>query len=292
MSQILDTLYLGSYADAKNETFLKKTNITHILTVGVELTTEYPDKFKYLFIPAYDSPSYNLSTSFDQITEFIHNAIEKEKGKVLVHCYMGISRSTTSVLAYLMKHHDMNLEKARRFVKAKRSIVWPNEGFLRQLDAYSKVLTQSKGNPLSKSLAYLDPTVARLYPGSTGKENMLHSKSPSMSALRSAMPGETKSQNKDYHCKTCALRVFSTPDVQHGADRTVKSMCTALYVRYLPWMGTLKSNMGKLFCPNTKCNAVIGFTNRSGGKCQCGKHMEKIYAIYLGNVVSAKAKGS
>ena len=95
MSKIFDNLFLGSYQDAKNQSFLKKNKITHIVTVGVELQTLFPQNYKYLYIPAYDNPGYKLNIYFDQIADFIHNAIENEKGNVFVHCYMGISRSTT-----------------------------------------------------------------------------------------------------------------------------------------------------------------------------------------------------
>ena len=45
---------------------------------------------------------------------------------------MGVSRSATVVLAYLMLHRDMSLMSAARAVRAKREI-FPNEGFLKQL---------------------------------------------------------------------------------------------------------------------------------------------------------------
>ena len=49
-----------------------------------------------------------------------------------MHCQMGVSRSATVVLAYLMLHRDMSLMSAARAVRAKREI-FPNEGFLKQL---------------------------------------------------------------------------------------------------------------------------------------------------------------
>lgn len=60
-------------------------------------------------------------------------------GKVLVHCAMGLSRSATLVLAYLMIHENMKLEDAIEAISANRNIS-PNEGFLEQLRQLDKEL--------------------------------------------------------------------------------------------------------------------------------------------------------
>lgn len=49
-----------------------------------------------------------------------------------MHCYQGISRSATLVLAYLMMRENMSLEDAIVLVRKRRE-VFPNSGFLRQL---------------------------------------------------------------------------------------------------------------------------------------------------------------
>jgi protein-tyrosine phosphatase len=48
---------------------------------------------------------------------------------VLVHCQMGMSRSSSLVIAFLMKEYGMDYHSARIFAKNKRKIVQPNEGF-------------------------------------------------------------------------------------------------------------------------------------------------------------------
>lgn len=53
-------------------------------------------------------------------------------GEVLVHCGMGISRSATLILAFLMICEDMSLADAIQTVCSHRGIC-PNFGFLKQL---------------------------------------------------------------------------------------------------------------------------------------------------------------
>lgn len=48
---------------------------------------------------------------------------------VLVHCQMGMSRSSSLVIAFLIKEYGMDYHKAKIFTKNKRKIVCPNDGF-------------------------------------------------------------------------------------------------------------------------------------------------------------------
>jgi protein tyrosine/serine phosphatase len=52
-----------------------------------------------------DRPSEPIKNAFDTITRVINEEL-KIGGAVLVHCNMGISRSTSVILAFLMKVHD------------------------------------------------------------------------------------------------------------------------------------------------------------------------------------------
>ena len=64
-------------------------------------------------------------------------------GKVLVHCTVGVSRSATLVLAYLMIRQNMTLVEAIKTVKDHRGII-PNRGFLRQLNGLDGILRSSR----------------------------------------------------------------------------------------------------------------------------------------------------
>ena len=64
-------------------------------------------------------------------------------GKTLVHCAAGSSRSGSIVVAYLMKMKFLTLKEGLSFAKSKRSIIHPNEGFMKQLEIYEKTINLS-----------------------------------------------------------------------------------------------------------------------------------------------------
>jgi len=51
---------------------------------------------------------------------------------------MGVSRSATLVIAYLMRKYKCGYEKAYNKVKDRRKIINPNAGFVMQLKQYDK----------------------------------------------------------------------------------------------------------------------------------------------------------
>nr|KAF6368230.1 dual specificity phosphatase 26 [Myotis myotis]KAF6373498.1 dual specificity phosphatase 26 [Pipistrellus kuhlii] len=82
-----------------------------------------------------------MSIHFQTAADFIHRALSLPGGKILVHCAVGVSRSATLVLAYLMLYHHLTLVEAIKKVKDHRGII-PNRGFLRQLLALDRRLRQ------------------------------------------------------------------------------------------------------------------------------------------------------
>lgn len=86
---------------------------------------------KYMGLNLLDIESTKISIHFGETAEFIDRAL-LTGGRVLIHCYMGLSRSSTIALAYLMIKKGMTAEEALRTARQSRSIR-PNDGFLRQL---------------------------------------------------------------------------------------------------------------------------------------------------------------
>lgn len=140
--QIEEGLFLGSIGAAYNLTELKKLNVTHILTVTGSLQPCYPHDFTYKLIKVADREDTNLVQYFDECFDFIDEA-RRSGGGVLVHCFVGRSRSVTVTLAYLMKKHGMSLSQATEHVKRVRPQASPNSGFISQLRNFETTLQRN-----------------------------------------------------------------------------------------------------------------------------------------------------
>ncbi|NWV34886.1 DS13B phosphatase, partial [Grantiella picta] len=139
VDQVWPNVYLGDAWAARSKTTLQSLNITHILNAAdgpYSINTGaryYADlQIEYYGVEAFDDPSFDLSVFFYDAADFISKALNSSGGKVFVHCAMGVSRSATLVLAFLMIHENMTLVDALKTVSAHRNIC-PNPGFLSQL---------------------------------------------------------------------------------------------------------------------------------------------------------------
>ena len=145
-AQILnDKLFLGHWTHGNNMTILDHLQITHILNVTPLMSELDASDFKgMLQIELHDMETEDILGEMDKICEFIHGALTSHvDNKVLVHCQSGVSRSCTAVCAYLIKHRLMTASEAISFCVARRPIVEPNDGFIKQLKKYEKICQDS-----------------------------------------------------------------------------------------------------------------------------------------------------
>lgn len=132
-------LMIGSLGAAYNRPVLDCYGVTHVLTVGSNIRPKFEDAFRYMIVPVKDTPSEDLGQHFNAAFEFIESAIAGG-GRVLIHCFMGRSRSSTVVCAYLMRKHSMRLSEALQTLRATRPQAQPNAGFVAQLLALERRL--------------------------------------------------------------------------------------------------------------------------------------------------------
>lgn len=95
-------------------------------------------------IKATDQHDYNLAQHFEECINFINEVIEEKKGRILVHCLAGQSRSATIIIAFLIKFKKMTFEEALKMVQEKRIYVNPNKGFRAQLLAFEESLKKKE----------------------------------------------------------------------------------------------------------------------------------------------------
>ena len=98
----MPNLFLGSVFAATELETLEEKKITHILTMGSYMDPKFPEKFEYKIWEIDDDENANIKKYFQEGIEFIENALESG-GCVFVHWAAGVSRSSTIVIAYLMK---------------------------------------------------------------------------------------------------------------------------------------------------------------------------------------------
>ncbi|CAD5222868.1 unnamed protein product [Bursaphelenchus xylophilus] len=82
-------------------------------------------------------PFAPIHQHFEKAVKFVYQHRVEKRG-ILIHCFMGVSRSVTIMLAYIVTVLDMEVPKALRFVKQRRYCAEPNFGFKEQLCDYVK----------------------------------------------------------------------------------------------------------------------------------------------------------
>ena len=131
---IIDNIFLGSAFNASNYNSLKKNNIGLIINMTNEISNYYEDEIEYKKYGLYDNNlqpiQQFLNLALMDILEFQQYNPTKN---ILVHCFMGASRSASIVAYYLHKKHNKNINDAIIFMKNKRIVVNPTVLFYNQL---------------------------------------------------------------------------------------------------------------------------------------------------------------
>jgi hypothetical protein len=159
-------LYLGNQWCAQKAWTMRERKIRGILNCAVEVTppksahlaalgvTHY---HKFEMIDSPDVPSSNITDFLHQGADLLHDWIVDQRLAVYAHCQMGKSRSTTIVLAFLIKHKKYTLLDALELVKKRRPMAHPNIGFLRQLIAFEQKVTGQSSVPLAALALHREP---------------------------------------------------------------------------------------------------------------------------------------
>ncbi|XP_046917144.2 dual specificity protein phosphatase 12 [Dermatophagoides farinae] len=143
-SKIISQLYLGNIHHAKDISLLQELQIKNVLSVTNSHETKGLPKFHLYNIQnrhyeKCDNPTEDLLTIFIDCIQFINQAINVRHENILIHCHMGVSRSVTIVMAYLLSKWHLSIQDTLLFVRTKRPLCNPNEGFIYQLNLFGRM---------------------------------------------------------------------------------------------------------------------------------------------------------
>ena len=139
MSEILENLWLGPIDLIHDYEFLLENRITHVLSL-FDINVSTPEivvlNIKQKSIKICDTDDAPIGDHFESCVAFVESALTGSGG-VYVHCFAGISRSPSVVAAYLIKSRGMGASEALDFIKARRPVIDPNDGFRAALSTWA-----------------------------------------------------------------------------------------------------------------------------------------------------------
>ena len=138
---IKDFLFISGYKTASTLSDLQNLKITNIINCSGDLCENLEfSGIHYLTLNIRDNVSENIECIFYKCINYIDEAKEKN-GRILIHCYKGVSRSVSVLISYLIYLYKWTYDKAFDFVQSKRPIANPNIGFYLQLKTFHKRIT-------------------------------------------------------------------------------------------------------------------------------------------------------
>lgn len=140
-TEILPGIYLGNAYNASNYKTIEKFNIKTIVNVSKELPNffEKNTSIKYFQIPIKDDSENHITEFINSVLEFLDkNGPYDEHNSLLIHCYMGSSRSASIVLLYLIYKYQYSYDAGLELLRSKRPIVNINTNFLKDIYDFFK----------------------------------------------------------------------------------------------------------------------------------------------------------
>lgn len=208
MREIVSGLFLGNVKASYDQQMLRENRINAMISLTDARWVWWNSNTREAGIPesqhkwvqCADSSTQDLLAHMNDICDFIDQMaspalkssstlpIEQDyglsgkpqdarSGAVLVHCDLGISRSPTIVIAYLMRKYSAKRENVLTFIQSKQKVK-PSANFIRQLEVWEQVGYQvwedeEKTVPKASYQAFLDDRAVILKSkGLTGNESL------------------------------------------------------------------------------------------------------------------------
>lgn len=138
LSFITERLAVGEAAAGRHLPTLRRSGITAIVDASNEEGNPRFPGIAYLDVPIAD-PDERIVEFIPRVVAFVDDHLSR--GRVLIHCVAGISRSPSLALCYLHEKEGWSLEEALARIQARRERADPHPTFRRVLrDYYSRPL--------------------------------------------------------------------------------------------------------------------------------------------------------
>jgi len=315
--RVLGGLYISSIKPLLNNTDLKSLyGIESIVSVQKDPIPEAYRNYRRLQVPIDDLEDENLFTYFQRVNDFIEEGLKAssdgKKGKVLVHCNAGRSRSVSFVIAFLMKKYRLSYKQARYAVQRKYPegvMVEPNAGFSKQLQLYYNCGCSDDVRELDARYPQYRAFKTSLLKRADMNNDSSYRDVGNKDATKAPSAEQEESNTNDkpkyvFRCKKCGQVlansvVFIPHTVPTDDDDKQKyfykttfwtkevykvekasAECTHYFFEPLNWMKPELSKgelEGRFDC--FKCGSKVGGYHWQGSRCSCGRWM--VPAIHL-----------
>lgn len=144
-SQITSHIFIGNAHSIVGNPSTRERDLLDMMEAKVVISALTEEEYEDYMIAKEDFPDIDwhrfiidddederISEYFFDVHSIINAAISQNKN-VVVHCAAGMSRSPTLVIAYLMIENRWGFDEAYNYVKNRRNLTEPNDGFVKQL---------------------------------------------------------------------------------------------------------------------------------------------------------------
>ncbi|XP_071947783.1 dual specificity protein phosphatase 12-like [Antedon mediterranea] len=293
MDSIRPGLFIGSLDSIKSASNLADMGIRHVLSIMSSVKPSLSSQeVVHKFVEVDDDLEADILQFLPECTEFVKDGLQK--GGILVHCFGGVSRSASVVIAYLMEKECLTVDEALKEVQKIRPAVMPNEAFISQLQLYHQM-----GNRIDKE----DPRYKRFR--LVQWANKIKAGDDTSYRIAADPKNSSTLQEVIFKCKKCRRLLLSRGNIighdqgsgqeafkwnkrnmlaEVSSDPVTQSRCTSLFIEPVSWMESaiIGTTQGKIVCP--KCSAKIGSFNWSGEQCSCGAWVTPSFHVHLNKV--------
>jgi len=252
-------------------------------------------------VPLRDTEAENLLDHLEPCLDFVDEG--RKVGNVLVHCFAGVSRSASIIVAYLMRSEQKSLEEALESLKEVSESACPNDGFLDQLKLFEEMgFKVDTSSPLYKRFRL--KLLGQSYKFGEKIGSYIFEDDPGLSPQSGSCQDSSKTEQHKtaYRCRKCR-RIIAVEDnvISHVPGEgescfdwnrrksgrpynNTEQDCSSLFVEPLKWMTPVEDGAleGKLSCIH--CGARLGYFNWSGIQCNCGSWVTPAFQIVKSKV--------